>query len=288
MHVSSLAGSAMSGFLSWLLRAVTAPAQWALNMLATSGELHYLWGAPWAQHFILAAQAIAGTLLAVRVAWDAFQLATLRAEGAPTDPGGLFKRAAMAACAIVAGPWLAEQMLLAGNAIAQMVAHLGLATSIPSGLLGPQAGAAAVVGLVLSIVLLAVGLILVLLCFCQSMVRSIEMLLAALLSPVFALGFMSDNGGMASAWFTETLILACTQAVQITLLYVGATFVVSPGAAGTLGIALLRPFLFVAACWVAFRTPHVLRQYVYHSGAGGATSSVASSAVGKLAARLPF
>jgi len=278
----------MTSILRWTYTILLSPAQAALSSFAVAGELHYLWSASWAVNFLLAARGIAFALLAVRTAWDAFQLATLRADGAPTDPGGLLKRVVVTACAIGAGPWLAHQMLVYGNDLAEMVANLGLVTALPSSLSLPSAGVGAAWALVVSLVLFAAGFLLVLLCFAQSMVRSVEMLLAALVSPILALGFMSGNDGTAGTWFRESLVLACTQAVQVTMLYVAATLLVSPG--GVVGAqVLIRPFLFVGACWVAFRTPQILRQYAYHSGAGEATSSVAGQVTQRgLLSKLPF
>lgn len=284
--MGALVTAALTAIIKFLFDVVLTPAEWALEMETAAGGLHYLWGVPWAQGLIAVLQVVAGALLALRATVDALQTATLRSEGAPTDPGGLVKRIVLSAIAIVAGPRLAYQMLLAGNDLANLVAHLGLATSLPTSVTNAAGvGAQLALSAIFSLIVVLIGLVLIVVCLAQGLVRSVEMLLAALVSPLLALGFMSENGGTAAAWFVETLVLACTQGVQILLLYVGVTFLVAPGAAGTLGNALLRPFFFLAACWVAVKTPHILRQYIYHSGAGSTAAGMVGRAV---LSKLPF
>ncbi len=279
--METLAGSAVSGVVQWLFKILVTPAQWGLVLITSGGGLRYLWGTAWAQVAIAAMQGTAFAVLALRATQDALVMASLRAHGGPTDPGGLIKRVVASVAAIVFGPTLAVQMLYIGNDLAQMVAHFGLATSLPADMTVQARTVQGVFTGVLSLAVLLFGLVLVLVCLGQSLVRSIEMLLAALLSPLLAVGFMSENGGTASAWFTDTLLLACTQAGQVLLLYVAVTFLVSPGAVTSIGQALLRPLFFVATCWVAVKTPHILRQYATHSGIGGGLMGLAGRAVMK-------
>ena len=274
-------GSAASGLVTWFFNVVTTPAQWGMTLITSAGGLRYLWGTQWAQIAIAAIQGVAFAVLALRATQDALMMASLRAQGGPTDIGGLVKRVVASVIAILLGPTVAVQMLYIGNDLAQMVAHFGLATALPANMTAQDTGAQVAFSTVFSVLVLVVGLVLVLVCLAQSMIRSIEMLLAALVSPLLAVGFMSDNGGTASAWFSETLILACTQAVQVLVLYIAVTMLVSPGAVSGIGQALLRPFFFVAACWVAVRTPHILKQYVFHSGTGSGLTGLATRAASK-------
>ena len=276
----------VSAILSFLIRVFLAPLNAVLVSFATAGELHDLLGYPGVATLITGAQAVAWAILGTRTAWEAFQLATLRNEGAPTDPGSLLKRVALTGAAIAGGPWVVEQALLVGNDLAQAVAHVGLGVG-----LGSISGnlTALTANLTLATlwvpVLLVGGVVLVILCFLQAIVRTVEITLAAIVAPVMALGFLG-GGGTADVWWRELLVLAGAQSVQLTLLYLAASFLVAP-AVGTAS-NFLDPFLFVGAVWVAWRTPHVLRQYAYHTGAGGTASSAGTLAARVILTKLPF
>lgn len=294
--VNSVLSTALSHLVSWVDQILTealrffisillAPLNQMLQFFATSGELHNLLNAPWAQNLIAGTQGIAFAILATRTAWEAFQLATLRAEGAPTDPGGLLKRVVLTAAAIAGGPWVAKEALLLGNDLAQGIASAGfgvgldqLSTSIGT-MFSMATGA-----LFWEVFIVAFGAVLIILCFIQSMVRTIEITLIAIVSPVMALGFMS-GGGTADVWWRETLVVCTSQAVQILLLYVAAVQLVTPVSPGAPGFAL-GPFLFLGALWVAWRTPHILRQYAYHTGASAAAGNVAGTVAGQVGARM--
>ena len=205
--------------------------------------MHDLLGYPGVATLITGAQAVAWAILGTRTAWEAFQLATLRKEGAPTDPGSLLKRVALTGAAIAGGPWVAEQALVVGNDLAQAVAHVGLGVG-----LGSISGNLTALSANLTLatlwvpVLLVGGVVLVILCFLQAIVRTVETTLAAIVAPVMALGFLG-GGGTADVWWRELLVLAGAQSVQLTLLYLAASFLVAP----TVGAAsnFLDPFLFV-------------------------------------------
>ena len=91
-------------------------------------------------------------------------------------------------------------------------------------------------------------------------------------------------------WWRELLVIASAQGVQLTLLYLAASLLVAP--APGLAAMGLAPWLFVGACWVAWRTPHILRQYAYHTGAGSAAGGVgnmaANAGVRMVLSKLPF
>ena len=267
--------------LHFLIRITLAPLNYILVAFATAGELHDLFGYAGVHTLIAGAQGLAAAILATRTAWDAFQLATLRNEGAPTDPGALVKRVALTAAAIAAGPWVAEQALLFGNDLAQAVAHAGFHTGLGGigGQLRTLEGAS-----LFTPVLVLCGVLLVILCFLQAIVRSIEITLAAIVSPVMALGFMS-GGGTADVWWRELLVIASAQGIQLLLLYLAAALLTVPPPGLPL---ILQPCFFVGAFWVAWRTPHVLRQYAYHTGAGSAAGAAGNAGVRLLLAKLPF
>lgn len=277
----------VSAVLAYLIQIVLAPLNDILVAFAAAGALHNLTTEPWAQNLIAGSQALAGAILAVRLAWEALQLATLRTEGAPTDPGALLKRAALTACAIAAGPWLAVQAMLAGNLLSDAVAHAGLGEGL-STLSGNLSALTATLASdrIWEPLLLLGGVVIIVLCFIQAVVRTIEMTLAAILAPVMALGFLS-GGGTADVWFREIVVLSASQAVQLLLLYIAAALLVSPAVPGTTS-GFLGPFLFLGACWVAYRTPQLLRQFAYHTGTGSAAGSAVAMAASRLLTKLPL
>ncbi len=246
-----------------------------LSSLADVGQITALWRYDFAQSAIHLSQAAAAGLLAMRLAWEAYQNATLRAEGVTTDPGSLLKRTVAAAVAIAVGPLLAEQAFLAANSLAAAIAGLiGVAaqpgalqsslTGMATGLVG---GATADIGMILVAAVFALLLPIVLI---SALVRSLEALVLIVLAPVLALGFMS-GGGTADAWLRELLVICGAQAIQVLMVFLAVSFVVNPSQlelnAATFGIWGL--LWGIAALWVALRAPSVIRQYSYHSGAGG-------------------
>ncbi|MGE5590181.1 MAG: conjugal transfer protein TrbL family protein [Bacillota bacterium] len=277
--------------LRWLVQAILAPLDWLLKIFADAGALRDLTTAPWAQTLIGGAQGLAGGILAVRVTWEALQMASLRAEGAPTVPGSLLKRTAMTAAAIAAGPWLAREMIVLGNELAAAVGGIGLRQGLNQLDLASLAQNATSQHATWMLLMVAAGVILLLLILFQALVRTMEMLLAAVISPLAALGYMS-GGGMADVWWREVVVLATAQAVQMLMLYVSAAVLMAPSQFDSPQVKF-GPFLFLAALWVTWRTPHILRNYAYSSGvSGGVGSAVAAAGQQAVAravlAKLPF
>lgn len=244
------------------ISALIAPINLMIQALATAGGMQDLTRTPWAANLILGMQSVSFALLSLRLAWEALQQALLRAEGGLTEAGCLIKKTAMTAAAIIAAPWLARQMLVAGNMLAQAVASAGFGVGLESlDFSSLLVSAPKPNELILTIIPMAVLLPLILF---QALVRTVEMLLAAIIAPLAALGYMSD-GGMADTWWREVMILCTAQSVQVLMLYVAAASLVAPAHWGA-WLQVTGPFLAVATLWVAWRTPHILRNYAYGSG----------------------
>ena len=270
--------SLVENIVRWLVGILYAPVQNELQVIANAGRLWNIPTAaqlPWFGNLLWATRALAATVLVTRFAYEAFLLSSLRAGGETGSYSGLLRRTGAAAVAILAGPILATWAVTLGNALGQMIASnplvpplasLGIAHSLGA------AGAAAFFG----VLLLIPDLILMILIFIQAAIRSIEFLIIVLAAPLMGLGFMS-GGGTADIWWREVFVIACSQAIQLTGLYIGVASLVSPALFGP-GVGSLTPFLAVAAMWVAFRAPHLLREFTYHSGVGGAAGNLAQSA----------
>jgi hypothetical protein len=272
-------GTQITGWITsalvYYISALLAPLDSMIQTFATAGGMRDLTTAPWASNLIAGAQGIAFALLALRLAWDALQQAVLRAEGGVTDPGGLIKRAAMASCAIVAGPWLAKQMIVVSNLLAQAVASAGFGVGLDQlGVGDLLVSMPSPAFLFLAIIPMVVLLPLILF---QSLIRTVEILIAAIVAPFAAISFAGE-GAMADAWWREVVILCTAQAVQVLLLYVAVASLVSPAHWGTLA-AFAGPFLAVATLWVAWRTPHILRAYASGTGMQSAAGGIGQMAI---------
>lgn len=229
------------------------------------------------------ARALAAGLLGARVTWEGFQLMTLRAEGAPTDPGGLLVRLAYSAAAIFAGPILAGYGVAVANGLAQGIAQVGfgggstitqlVALAMATNMTVKLASSSFVV--IVDAIFLALFCVALLLGIFEGLVRSIEFMLLAILAPVMALGFMS-GGGTADVWWRQFLVLIGAQAIQVTLFYIAASFFVAggPGLAGV----VTGPALGLATAYVALRSPAILQHYTYDPGVRQSFTQLAQTA----------
>ena len=192
---------------------------------------------PWVQELISYGQIIAVSILVLRTVWEAYQLMVLKADGAPTDVGGIVKKVIMSAVAIFAFPTIVRYLIQFGNMLALGVANAGFGVDagsvnlaeiieefIAAGLLvGGAAGAVATIGL-FPLVVVAGIFILLFLIFMQALARTVEITLAAIIGPFMALGYMGSGGGTASVWWRETVIVSLAHSVQMLLFYMSVAF----------------------------------------------------------------
>lgn len=291
--ISQVVVEALKGVLVMLISPILELVQMLLELFAKTGALRDLTHLSWVENLVTYGQAVAVSILILRLAWEAFQMMSLRAEGAPTDPGGLIKRTCMTATAIFAGPFVVRYLIIFGNKLALMVANAGFGvdpSTLDLALLFENALniaklaslTLATIGLFPLAVLIAV-VVLMLLIFLQALIRTIEVTLGAIISPYMALGFMS-GGGTADVWWREILVVTMAHAVQMLLVYMSLAFLVAPDL-GSFDSSI-RPFLFIAGLWVAFRTPRILRNYAYSSGTRSAVGTLGQAALWRTVSRL--
>jgi len=268
--ITGVVVEAIKGVLVGFITPFLYLVQMLMELFADAGALRDLTYISWVDNLIMYGQAIAVSILGLRLAWEAFQMMSLRAEGSPTDPGGLLKRTVMTAAAIFAGPFTVRYLISFGNTLAIMVASAGFGVN-PADLdiqtlLESSLNIAALTGVAVAtlglfpMVVIGAIVVLMLLIFMQALIRTVEITLGAIISPYMALGFMS-GGGTADVWWRETVIVTMAHAVQMLLLYMAPDF-------GYLD-SVIRPFLFISGLWVTFRTPRILRNYAYSSGTSG-------------------
>lgn len=273
--VQELVGNILQFLLNMLLQPLYSLLDSLLGIYAEAGALRDLLSVPWVNNLILGTQAIAGAVLVCRLGLEAFKLATLRAEGAPTNPSMLFGRTIQAALGIAIGPFFVKQAIIVGNELARGIANSSVAggrlTFTVSDLLGVHSNASPLWTLAI-----LVGLVLMCIAFIQAVIRTIEITLAAIISPFAALGYMA-GGGMADNWIREVIILACSHALQMLLVYMSTSFVFSPNQYNV--SAVMQPFYFLGTVWVALKTPKILRNYAYHTGLSNTAGSVGHTVV---------
>ncbi|KUO52337.1 MAG: hypothetical protein APF76_04695 [Desulfitibacter sp. BRH_c19] len=284
-RIGDMINSGFEEFLIGFISPIFTVVDWFLSVFTQYGMLNDLLNISWINQFILGSQAIAGAILACRFAWEALMMASLRSEGAPTDPGGLLKRTVMSAIAIAGGPWVIRNAIIIGNQFALWVGNVGIGVGLSDlsleGLVG-TVGTSVLFGTLLSPIIVLGGGILTFLVFMQALIRTVEITLTAIISPYAAIGHMS-GGGMADMWVKEVIIISMTHAVQMLLLYMSIAFLLAPSDYGFGTQFEIKLFMWLAALWVSFKSPKILRNYAYHTGMSSAAGSLGQSALYRIA-----
>lgn len=228
---------------------------------------------------ILYSQALAGSILAAKIAYEAWLHYILRSEGdSDANPGGLLFRSVQAATIIAAVPWLVKWIYQFGSTIAGDVVRL------PGIDYGSVGGATenlmdAVIGGGKYELFGAIGilfaLIILIIIFIQVFIRAAELAVIAVVGSFMALGLTNPNSDMFSTWWRELVSISMAQAIQLYLVKV-SFFTLTYMNFG--GIPLFNLFLFCGFLWVTYKSPSILKQFVHSTGVGRAAGGVAQSA----------
>lgn len=224
---------------------------------------------PLVQNGITYAQALAFTVLVLKVMNEAFQTYILYQNGDPdADPSGLVVRTAQAVAVIGALPWIVLQIFTLGSKLTLDVAGLQTGKAgisdwvfITSQIVGTQGIIVAIFGLVLAIMLLIIAV--------QATIRGAELALMAVLGPIMALNLTSNNRSIWAAWIRQVIIICCSQALQIFMITGALSLVTSQSVSGG-GITLIFGWL-----WVTIKAPKYVQQFAYSTGL---TSSIGGTA----------
>jgi len=227
---------------------------------------------------ILYSQGLAFSILVVKFTYEVWYNHILRQDGdSDADLPGVFINLAKSVVMIAAVPWLTKQMYVWGTAIASDIASLdGAADPLSqSGVFMRVIGdvqnalgasiAIAAVAIISALVLFVIVLI-------QAFIRAAELAVVAVSGSLMALGLTNDSSQMFQTWWRELLSLSLAQAVQIFLLKVSFY-------ALTLGttVPILNLLFFTGFVWVTYKSPTVIKQYLYSSGVGSAVGGTAKS-----------
>ncbi|WP_422445443.1 conjugal transfer protein TrbL family protein [Thermoanaerobacterium sp. DL9XJH110] len=294
--VSSAIQNLLIGFISPWLNLIQKFLT-LFSSISAPMDITYL---PFISQLISYCQAVAVSVLALRLTWEAFQIMSLRAEGAPTDPGGLLKRTVYSVVAIFAGPFLVSKIIVISNNLALMVVNSGFgfnpssmdfattleeALSLGGFLAGGGTAVFAAAGF-FGLIVIAVILGLMFIVCLQALARTVEITLIAIVAPFMSLGIMG-GGGTFDVWWREMFVVSMAHPVQMLLLYLSVAFLVAPGATAA-DLAWVRPFYFLACLWVTFKTPQIVRNYAYSTGIRSAIGSAGQAAVWNVMSRLKF
>jgi len=288
-------------FLGGLLNSV-AYVSWKLMALAA-----YEAQQPWVQSLRAVMLALTWSLLGLRVAYEALTRYILWAEGTADPDGTVFaKNLLRTVIWAAAGGGLATSVFVFGLklGVAVVAAPLDQGVTIYHHL---AADVATLPGTLLSVafaltVLVLVGVVLLLVNIVQMAARGAELVVYAVAAPLAALGHLSGpEGGAWAGWWRGLVALSLAQGVQllafkgavastqaITSLTNAVALPVStwfgrvglPVGGAVVGAAASIPAAvggqLLAAVWllgwlvVAVRGAHLVREWAYHSGAGGA------------------
>ena len=114
------------------------------------------------------------------------------------------------------------------------------------------------------------SLILFLIVLVQAFVRAAELAVVAVSGSLMALGLTNDSSQLFQTWWRELLSLSLAQAVQIFLLKV-AFYSLTLGTT----VPILNLLFFTGFMWVTYKSPAVLKQFLYSSGVGSAAGGTA-------------
>jgi len=260
-------GEAINSFFSNLFNdLISSFANTLANIWSTSLNVLSL---PLVKNGIVYAQALAFTLLVLKVMNEAFQTYILYQNGdSDADPSGLLIRTAQAVAIIAALPWIVLQIFTLGTKVASDVASLGTGkTGIADWAFLLSTGG--------GLVLILFGLIVVisfLIIAIQSTIRGAELALMAVLGPIMALNLTANNRSMWSAWLRQVIIICVSQAVQIFMLQ-GALSMLTSQVVSSEG----RLYVF-GWLWVTIKSPKYIQQIVYSTGLGAAVGGTTRQA----------
>ena len=219
-------------------------------------------------------QAVAGSLLALKISVEVLRSYIFFGTGNPdANPAKLVKRAMYAGMMIAAGPWLARSIFGYGATLAIAVSQVPL---VGAGANPLAALAARPVNVGMGFIL-ALGAMVVfwLLIYIQTIIRSVEVAFLAVAGPIMAVGLTGQDEGTWAVWWRELIVVALSQAVQMFML---------TGFFAALGHMMAQPgarfnaysmLTAIAWLWVAHKSPAVLKQFAYHTGAGSLTTTAA-------------
>lgn len=235
---------------------------------------------------IIYTQVVALSVLGLKIAYEAYMTYILRQQGEPSsDPTGLLIGAVRATSVIVVMPWLIKYLYGWGLTMTSEVAKLpNFSYSEPNNStfsmlfnLISTAGAA----LMLIAIAVLFSVIMMVIIIVQNFIRAVDMVAAAWTGSFMAMGLTNKESQLWTNWWQDTLILCLSGVIQMGFLRF-SFFALTPIKANVGGQmielpAIVNLFLFIAALWVTYKSPHTLKEKLHSTGIGRAGGSVVQS-----------
>lgn len=214
--------------------------------------------------------ALALTLLAVRIAFEAFQTYIAYSTGQESNPGELLKKACGATALIVSVPWITKQVLYFSLSIVndiQGFQALPDVTSLQQAIAGMVFTSAGMLSIAI-IIMFIIAIILMLIVLIQVAVRSVNIAILMVIGP-WLWAFKNELG---ATWFKAVLGQCFAIPIQLFMLR------------GALGSFLATPtqgplsgLLFLGFLWATIKFPAFLQQLVAQTGVGGVLGGTTQS-----------
>ncbi|WP_038069241.1 MULTISPECIES: conjugal transfer protein TrbL family protein [Thermoanaerobacterium] len=230
---------------------------------------------PYITNAIYFTKLVAGTLLGVKVAAEAFKTYILYSSGdSSARPFELVKRTAFAALMVSAGPWAVNRIYEWGSEFAKAIASLP-STQAGNPVIWTQNILSLSLSSTIAMILIAFTVLIVwILILIQTGIRAVEIAFLAVSAPIMAVGLTRPDEGVWTVWWRELIVLSLSQAVQ--------TFMIRGFLSTEVNMqfnsSVLSLLMLIGWLWVAFKTPSVLRQFAYHTGMGSAVGQAGQSA----------
>jgi len=239
---------------------------------------------PVVDNTILYMQGLAGSILITKFSFEIWMNNIMRNNGdSEADVQGVLFRLVQAAAMVGAVPWLTKNVYAWGTAIATDIAGLDASSNVTQGgafltdlLRVVMTGVSGTIVIVAAIIVFALVIFLIVLV--QTFIRAAELAVVAAAGSFMALGLTNSNSQSFQTWWRELLNISLAQAVQIFMLKC-AFFVITPSFINDVpalkNTPLANLMLFVGFIWVTYKSPAILKQYVYSTGVGRASGQAA-------------
>lgn len=200
---------------------------------------------------------------------------------ADTDGSVLMKSVLRAAIFIGISSTLATLVWTFGAELATylMASPIGQATAVVGKNMGPlkaMQGINADAGIFMAgIVAAAVVVVALIIMVIQFAIRSAEIVFYVIAGPIVSLGYLaSPEGGTWAKWWTNLVVLGLSAVPQLLALKglvasTQAIAVMSSSVAGASASLVLALLLQIGWVVVGIKGPHLLKEWVYHTGIGG-------------------
>lgn len=274
--LSWLIGDAIEDFIK---RMVEQAINSFLGFLADIGEIAgEVLDLPVVVNGIMYAQILAGSILAVKVAFEAYTTYILHQNGDPdADPGGLLIRSAYSVAIISGMPWLVRWIYKLGTSVANDIAQLpgvgyeGAASPLQQLFNFTMEGAASIIFAAIGILVALIFLVII--CI-QTFIRAAELAYAAFVGSFMALSLTNPESTAFSSWLRETASICFTAPLQLYL--VKASFFTLTYFNFGSG-PMMNLYLFCGFLWATYKSPAVTKRYIHSTGFGRAAGGTASS-----------